>query len=76
MAKTSDKKSPGRLANLTVNSLQSLGNCEVGRVMMAIVDEVETMGVLLYSTATSHMFIYVHGLGLVHFVPCYLQSSC
>ena len=52
MAKTSDKKSPGGLANLTVDSLQSLGNCEVGRVMMAIVDEVETMGVLLYSTAT------------------------
>ena len=72
VAKTSDKKSPERLANLTVDSLQSLGDCEVGRLMIAIVDEVETMGVLLYFISTSHMFIYVHGLRSVHFVSSYL----
>ena len=49
---SNERKISEESANLTVDSLNLIGNCEVGKVMMAVMDNIETAGILLDCGAT------------------------
>ena len=49
---SNERKISEESANLTVDSLNLIGNCEVEKVMMAVMDNIETAGILLDCGAT------------------------
>jgi len=51
-----DSSQPGVSANLAIKQLQSLGVCEVGKMLIAFTDTISSTNILLDYGATSHMF--------------------
>jgi len=49
---SNERKISEESANFTVDSLNLIDNCKVGKVMMAVMDNIETAGILLDCGAT------------------------